>query len=143
MAWKKGVMTAAHPHTPFLGQCPPGALHRTPKLKKKRSSNREVFEILTDHCTILWKGIVTTYMHLCAVLCGFLIANNSTVLCWHIKQLVTCKRLIACANWEMCNNAYFFYFLQWQFGSEASSLEIIIVECLLVWEKLKNYIKHG
>ena len=23
LAWKKGVMTAAHPHTPFLGQCPP------------------------------------------------------------------------------------------------------------------------
>ena len=23
---KKGVMTAAHPHTPFLGQCPPWGL---------------------------------------------------------------------------------------------------------------------
>ena len=27
MAWKKGVMTVGHPHTPFQCECPPGVVH--------------------------------------------------------------------------------------------------------------------
>ena len=35
LAWKKGVMTAAHPHTPFQCECPPGERYTWNKSNNK------------------------------------------------------------------------------------------------------------